>query len=56
MGPPVGACILCKHAVWEIHPREKPSQLNLWSKSQSRQFAPSQENGQVFKRSLEREK
>ena len=49
MGPPVWACLLCKHTVWEIHPREKCSQRNLWSTSRTRKLEPSQENGRIFK-------
>ena len=40
----------------DVHPREKPSRRNLWSISRSKQLEPSQENGRIFKRSIEGEK
>ena len=55
MGPPAWACILCKHTVWEIHPRETYSRRNLWSTSRAKQLEPSQENGRIFKSSIEGE-
>ena len=47
---------LRKHTVWEIHPWEKSSRRNLWSTSRTKQLEPSQENRQIFERSVEGEK
>ena len=55
-GPPIWACILRKHTVWKIHPSEKSSRRNLWSTSRTKQLEPSQENRQIFERSIEGEK
>ena len=56
MGTPAWSCILCKHTVWEIHPRESLSWHNLWSASCTKQLEASQESRQIFKRSIEGKK